>query len=1322
LPFTSSTDINPLGLSYSTSGDQVIELWAYASSGNVDTDSQIVTVTSNIAPDVDFSTDNFCLNVQNNFSGISSSKITSWSWDFGDGVGSATGQNPSYLYLSTGDYNVTLTVVSDLGCTNNITKQVSIFNSPLASFTPPVSNLCSSTELLFTNTSALDSGSPITWEWDFGDGTPVSNDISPIHTYTAGAMYSVSLTATLANGCISTDTQMIKIEDGPTVDFDWTGNCWESGIGSNVQFDNLSETTDVTYSWDFGDGSPLDISFEPVHLYDTPSDYDVELTVTSTINGCESKIVKQVIVSDQPISDFTFGSAVENIPVQFTGLDQTGPDDFINSWSWDFDGLGTSTDQNPLLFDVSTTVCLEENILLTNTSINATNYNWDFCFDALSHINTAIDLGPYNDATNPEGITIEYDGGDWYGFLLGRDNNKLIRLEFGSDLSNVTPVVTDLDNLSGLIAGPVEIRLVKESGNWYGLLINLTGNKLTRLDFGTSLTNTPTGVDLGNLSSWTTVRGLDIVWDGTRWIGVVTAFGNNKVTMLDFGVSIVNNSPTVLDVAVGNPLFSGLFGIGLQSDGTNWYGLLSSFTDDKILYLDYSSDLMTDPSVTEIGTYDRCTGISFEKDADEYYGFIAGSGGLTRITFGDELVWDGDELIEDLGNFGILGNEFGLSAVKDVPDWRIFSIAQSTKEISRIDFEDVCLDLSLTSSTDINPSGLNYSTSGDQVIELWAYASNGNVDKESQIVTVSSDNAPDIDFTTDNSCIDSPNIFTPVSSGTLTSWSWDFGDSSTSSESSPIHQYGSTGTYTVRLTVNDGTCSNFIEKDITIYNPPTTSFTAPVGIICSNNVLTFTNTSTFDVGSPVTWEWDFGDQSAVSSEQSATHTYSAGGNYTVTLTATMPNCVDVFTQDITIEEGPATAFSFDNSCDGFPISFVDQTTSASPLTGWAWDFGDGSTSNLQNPVYTYTNPGSYQVTLTTTNDLGCVTTLTQTVSNHANPVASFFNQLACSDTETFFFDQSTVEGANIVAWEWDFGDPEVLEGSAISSEQSPTHIYNQPGIYTVSLNITSNFGCVDSISQDITVTESPTGAFTWDQSCLGEATQFTDLSTPSPVSPIANWTWMIDGEIIEEQNPTYTFPTSGDYPVSLTVTAEDFCLSTYYDTLHVNPRPVASFGYTLACQDSPVTFFDTSETLNDPIVSREWTIGEEFTFSDDSVVTITPNISGEYEITLSVTTENNCTSIIIETVDISSLPSAGFETNTSLGAYPLTIDFTNTSDDASSYGWSFDLDTLQSTEQNPVYTFINPGDYEVTLISLNDTGCSPNCIRLSRDQMRTVSN
>ena len=209
--------------------------------------------------------------------------------------------------------------------------------------------------------------------------------------------------------------------------------------------------------------------------------------------------------------------------------------------------------------------------------------------------------------------------------------------------------------------------------------------------------------------------------------------------------------------------------------------------------------------------------------------------------------------------------------------------------------------------------------------------------------------------------------FTDKSTGTVTGWNWDFGDGTTSTEQNPTHTYSTPGTYTVTFTATNEVGSNVKTQTITVNYPApvadfagnTTSGTAPLDV-------KFTDKST---GKVTGWNWDFGD-GTTSTEQNPTHTYSAPGTYTVVLTVTGPGGDDnkIQTNYITVNY-PAPIAGFDtNTTKGtapLNVKFTDKSTGN--VTGWNWDFGDGTTSTEQNPTHKYTKAGTYTVKLTVTN-------------------------------------------------------------------------------------------------------------------------------------------------------------------------------------------------------------------------------------------------------------------------------------------------------------------------------------------------------------------
>lgn len=280
-----------------------------------------------------------------------------------------------------------------------------------------------------------------------------------------------------------------------------------------------------------------------------------------------------------------------------------------------------------------------------------------------------------------------------------------------------------------------------------------------------------------------------------------------------------------------------------------------------------------------------------------------------------------------------------------------------------------------------------------------------------------------------------------------TSYLWDFGDGNTSTQTSPVHTYASTGTYTVCLTTTSSCGSDSVCQQVTVNcAAPTSGFTST-----SNGISVQFNDASSGAGIN-NWLWDFGDGNT-STQQNPFHSYAAPGNYTVCLTISSPCGTDSSCQNITVCALPTTNWNF--STNGLTTTFANFTSGA---TSFLWDLGDGNTSTLQNPMHTYAAAGTYTVCLIATN--ACASdTLCQPVTVCAPPQAAWTSAQTASLTMDFT-DQTPGQPTG---WLWDFGDGNT------STQQSPQHVYSAPGMYTVCLIVTD--ACAsDTSCQTISVT------------------------------------------------------------------------------------------------------------------------------------------------------------------------------------------------------------------------------------------------------------
>jgi gliding motility-associated-like protein len=551
-----------------------------------------------------------------------------------------------------------------------------------------------------------------------------------------------------------------------------------------------------------------------------------------------------------------------------------------------------------------------------------------------------------------------------------------------------------------------------------------------------------------------------------------------------------------------------------------------------------------------------------------------------------------------------------------------------------------------------------------------------------------------------------------ISNDAVTGYLWDFGDGNTSVAAAPAHVFAA-GSYDIKLTITTAsgcTATITVPAGVRAGIKPVANFNADPTNVCAMTPVNFFDLST---GTIDTWLWDFGD-GGTSSLQNPTHVYEDTGYFNIRLIVSNNGCSDTLQiPDYIHVDPPIALFRIDLDCGaaGKRI-FTDQSIGADT---WSWDFGDGNTSSLQNPVHTYAAPGTYTISLTVTNNLtGCSYVKSQATQVVIEPVDFTADDMAICRNSLVAFTASAAS-ANITAHEWLFGDGAGAAGTPV------THVYTNAGAYDVSLIVTDINGCRDTIIKPgYILVNGPTANFgvLVAGTCSMNVVPLSDSSLTDGTHPISSWTWYYGDGITETlaSGPfQHLYSAPGIYTLSLTVTDTEGCAdSIARSSLLTISQPVADFMSpdTVTCPSQLITFVNAS---TGPGLQYAWNFGDGAT-STLASPTHTYAADDFYTIKLVIIDQYGCSDTLIRDNYIRlSTPHADFAVSDTLGTCPpLVVNFTNNSSNFTAINWDFGDGTSAQTA-NPSHFYSTPGTYIATL-----TVSSPGNCTSSKQQVITV--
>ncbi|HNW96905.1 MAG TPA: PKD domain-containing protein [Bacteroidales bacterium] len=1097
------------------------------------TDSSGCKATDNInvtiigtAPNVNFSTNTGCSTEATLFSNNSSPAGTSWLWDFGDGQ-TSTSENPSHIFSNGGNYNVKLTVY-DGSCSNSLTKETHIPYTPIPSFT--VSSACINNPYTFYDQSTSPEGNIISWDWDFGDGTVHSTDTNPTHTFTSANTYIITLTIVTDSGCTSSIQNQITVVDNAP--------------------------------------SPM-----PFTLYLPSNDFT---TTDNNINFSWNTSENATSYTLQYSTDSTFTTNVISIPNLIQNTLQLNLNAY-GKYYWRVTAYGLCGDY-----------IITPALLFSIFSLNSI---------------TGLDLWLRADSA----ATIHLSGSNVtiWDDCSGNGNNAT-----QSNSSN-QPIY---NNSISLLNNKPAISFNGSSNSLsFPLLSSTEYSFFTVISTGTSKNTYE--IFLGSSQStgarWALAVGSDAV-DGIGWAGSnanVDLGNSNFILVNNFYILSFIKSTTGWNIYCNGSFIRTVYDASFPTYSNTWNWVIGSETGLNYYLSGYIADIII---------YNKALADNERQNVEDYLRYkyfppVNLESDIWVNNFCVDTIDAGNRFVSYLWNTGdttskILVNS-GDTVWVDVVDGFGFTSSDTIivhKPILNINTNDtLCLGDSTTLHTGMGSpysvmwewqndtiNGDSYIIHAGDSVMLHVFDTVGC--SATRLITMYADSFPLMDLlgaSTASICSDDT-VFPAIDTSLITSYDWYDGTShyTTPYYIVPISWVG-TGSHNLSLTsYNHRGCK--VSDVVAVSAPgqkPFAAFSATAG--CEPFTTAFTNLSTVPSPAFINYRhWDFGDGDT-SIFNSPTHQFAEPGKHLVTLTvSTNKGCSASITDTAYVYSKPKPKFSPIIGCSGVPLQFTDKTTNVlGEIDTWTWEFNDpystNNTSSIKNPSHIYDSTGYYWVILTAQSEYGCTATDSAQIHIRLAPKVDFSYTNVC-DGNPVYFTNETVDVLGIVSQNWDFGD-----GNSYTIN-SPVYTFDSAGTFPVSLTVQSINGCIVSDTENVIVHSIPEINYTApDSICASYSYILDDNSFVLPPDSITQWSWVIENiGTFNEENPSVTFTSEGDYPVTLTVSSNAGCSDNVSATIHVNPIPTASFLPDEFYGMPPFTVNFTNNSVN--ALSSYWNFGD----------------------------------------------------------------------------------------------------------------------------------
>jgi PKD repeat protein len=912
----------------------------------------------------------------------------------------------------TGTFTVTYTYTLGSGCSDSDDIDITVVN-------PVQADAGLDLEACFGDPIFNIAGAPVGGTWTGSVQVQSNGDFDPSTSGTYTLTYSIG-----QGNCLTTDQMDVIVHDLPTVD-----------AGADQDFCVSSLSVDFIGSPAGGTWSGTGITDPIVGTFDPSTAgvgvFDIVYTYTDPITSCVNTDTLIATINDLPIPSFTNNPiACVNVAETFNNT-STG----ASSYQWDFGDGNTSNNTNPSHSYTSTGIYTIQLIATSGAGcVDSTNGTIEVLEPPTALFTVAPDsgCGPLNVAFNNQSfgqnISFSWNFGNGNTSTLQSPINEIYPAGIIAD--SIYYIQLDVTNFCGTVSHLDSVQVMPEPVSIFGTNVNIGCSPAT-FEFSN------TSIGLPDVYTWDFGNGVTSNEDDSLFNMVFTTGANDTTYTImmiaenECGVDTSYHTITVLpnqvtaffnaDTLVGcDPLTVNFSQFSQNSNAFSW-----DFGDGNVSTQYNPTHTFVAPGVYTVQLF-----------ADD---------GCSYDTTSIDITVNGAPFVDfsSTPDSVCVNEEFSFNNLSG-------ALAGMTW-----DFGDG------NSSTLTNPTH-SYTATGTYNVTLTGIsATNGCPGSVTKPVVVSINPIADFSFNPQNGCMPLPVSFTNNSSD-ADFYEWYFGDGNSSTNTNPNHTYGSDGNYTITLVASRlNGCTDTTEQIVVVHPLPVAGFNLSQDSSCYSPVTIGINSTAQNA---VNYSYDLGNGNT-SALNSPAATYNGPGTYAIQqIVSNTFGCLDTAVHDFTVYPTPVANFEVDSdtSCELYPVSFTNLSTNE---TSWEWGFGDGGSSNVENPIYQFSDSGSYNVTLMVYGDGGCGDTITLAtpIVIYPSPIAAFSyvniqNPDPLSGTVEF-----TNESIGADSYLWQFGD-----GSA-STEIDPTYRYFQIGTFNTYLIAYNDFGCVDTAFQGVEV-------------------------------------------------------------------------------------------------------------------------------------------------------------------------------------------------------------------------------------------------------------